>query len=279
MKLKTFISIVVLCTGMPVLAATGITNTKHNLSTSGTGSNHLTTGTDQICVFCHTPHGSDTTAPVPLWNRKLPAGGGFTTYATLGTSTLDGEVLAVGSVSLACLSCHDGAQAMDTMINAPGSGGYNAAGAVPAGWVWAGANLITGVAKLGTDMRDDHPIGVEYCGGGVTGSGATVGGACTDGDFIGPGAFGTTSDGRTAELKTSLSNGMQMFWVDVDGLASKSKNDIQLYTRTFAGSISRPSVECGSCHDPHVESKGSDNIQFMRVTTAGSKVCLSCHVK
>lgn len=277
--MKKILAILLMCLSLGVGAATGITNTKHNLSTSGTGANHLTTGTDQICVFCHTPHGSDTTAPVPLWNRVLPAGGGFTTYATLGTSTLDGEVLAVGSVSLAGLSCHDGTQAMDTLINAPGSGGYNAAGAVPAGWAWAGSNLITGVAKLGTDMRDDHPIGVEYCGGGITGATTIVGGACKDGDFIGPGAFGTTSDGRTAELKTSISNGMQIFWVDVDGLASKSKNDIQLYTRTFAGGISRPSVECGSCHDPHVESKGSDNIHFMRVTTSGSKICLSCHVK
>ena len=36
--------------------------------------------------------------------------------------------LSVGSVSLACLSCHDGAQAMDNLINAPGSGGYDVTG-------------------------------------------------------------------------------------------------------------------------------------------------------
>jgi predicted CXXCH cytochrome family protein len=278
MKLKTALTVVAFFLSMPAVAAvTGISNTKHNLSTSGAGTNHLTTGTNQICVFCHTPHGSDTTAPVPLWNKTLPSSAGFTTYDALGTSTLQGEVLGVGSISLACLSCHDGVQAMDTMINAPGSGGYNAGGAVPAGNVWAGANKITGVAMIGTDLRNDHPIGVEYCGGGITGSGVTVSGSCTNSDFIGPGST-TTSDGRTATLMASSINGNQSFWVDVDGNAGRGKGDIMLYTRSFAGAVLRPSVECGSCHDPHVESTSS-GVNFMRVTTAGSQICLSCHVK
>ena len=66
-----------------------IANTKHNLSTSGTGAVHVSTGTEEICVFCHTPHGSDTSAPVPLWNKQLPTTS-YTTYATLNSSTIDG---------------------------------------------------------------------------------------------------------------------------------------------------------------------------------------------
>ena len=54
-------------------ASAGIANTKHNLSTGGTGTVHVTTGTDEICVFCHTPHGSDITAPVPLCQNHSPA--------------------------------------------------------------------------------------------------------------------------------------------------------------------------------------------------------------
>ena len=108
-------------------AAAQITSTPHNLSTGGTGANHVTgttetTGTNQICVFCHTPHGADTAAPAPLWNKTLPTGSAFTTYADLKSSTIDGKILTVGSVSLACLSCHDGTQAMDNIINSPGSG-------------------------------------------------------------------------------------------------------------------------------------------------------------
>lgn len=268
-------------------AATGIANTKHNLSSGGTG--ELRSGkssNDQICVFCHTPHGSDTTVAVPLWNRKLGNGSGYTTYDSLGTSTLDGKVLGtVGSISLACLSCHDGTQAMDSVINAPGSGGYDAAGARFGTWT-AGATGGTGgfigtaaspIPRLGVDLSDDHPIGIQYCGGGLTGSGATITGTCNDGDFIGN-AAGTTSDGRSARVLGGTMNSTQVFWVELGGNTTRSKSDIQLYTRTFPTDGAGPSVECGSCHDPHVESTAS-NLNFMRVTTAGSQICLSCHVK
>ena len=120
-------------------AFAGIANTRHNLGTTGTGPNKFD-GTGEICVFCHTPHGADVSANPPLWNRVLDATG-FTTYDSLGTSTVDGEVLTtVGSVSIACLSCHDGTQAMNVMINAPGSGNYNPAG-FTLGGAWTGPTL------------------------------------------------------------------------------------------------------------------------------------------
>jgi len=119
-------------------AFAGIANTKHNLGSTNvtTGLNH-TTSTGEICIFCHTPHGGDTGAPVPLWNKQL-TNSTFTTYDQLGTSTLDAGILNVGSVSLACLTCHDGTQAIDNILNAPGSGGYNATGggADGLGWTW-----------------------------------------------------------------------------------------------------------------------------------------------
>jgi Doubled CXXCH motif (Paired_CXXCH_1) len=268
--------------------AAGITSTKHNLSTTGTGNNKLSAGTDQICVFCHTPHGSDTSAAVPLWNKKLPS----TTYAVYNsvaasaTSTIDGQILTVGSVSLACLSCHDGTQAMDNMMNAPGSGGYNAAGAIPAGWTWTGSSTMpAGITNIGADLKNDHPIGIQYCGGGLSANGTgSVTGTCADGDFISP-ANAVTSDGRSATVSSASINNGNVFWIDLpaaDGTAKdgkRGKQDIALYTRDFTGAAGTPSVECGSCHDPHVEAKASDGISFMRVTTAGSKICLSCHVK
>lgn len=268
--------------------AAGITSTKHNLSTTGTGTNKLTAGTDQICVFCHTPHGSDTSAAVPLWNKKLPTTSYavYNSVAASATSTIDGQILTVGSISLACLSCHDGTQAMDNIVNAPGSGGYNAAGAVPVGWTWSGSSIMpAGITNLGADLKDDHPIGIQYCGGGLTADGVGgVTGTCADSDFIST-ATTTTSDGRLATVNSALINGGNVFWVDLpshDGTAKdgkRGKQDIALYTRDFTGGAGTPSVECGSCHDPHVESKGTDGISFMRVSTAGSKICLSCHVK
>jgi len=266
-------------------ASAGIANTKHNLSTGGTGAVHVTTGTDEICVFCHTPHGSDITAPVPLWNKQLPTST-YQTYAQLNSSTIDGAILSVGSVSLACLSCHDGTQAMDNIINAPGSGGYqaNGGGAGGLGYVWAGVGtnvdatgrMINGVdtaggtniANIGTDLRNDHPIGIQYCGGGPNSTTPTA--ACRDTDFRGPGA-------GAGDLRSATINGGLFFWVDSGTTTgSRDKNDMILFTRDFVGNGGAgPSVECATCHDPHQ----SVNPTFLRLANAGSAVCLACHVK
>lgn len=267
----------VVAVGMSSAAFAGISATKHNLSSTGTGPNH-TTGTGQICVFCHTPHGSDTAAAVPLWNKTLPGAATFTTYDALGTSSLDGGVLAVGSVSLACLSCHDGAQAMDNMINDPGSG------STAIGGTWTGVATMAGTPfpVLGKDLKNDHPIGIEYCGGGLTGTGGTVSGTCRDLDFVGAATQAGTVFAN-AVVKTKDVNGAPVFWVETGTVdTTRQKTDLSLYTRDFTskgGAAAGPSVECASCHDPHVESKGTDNIMFMRVTTDASKICLSCHVK
>lgn len=273
MSLVKWLASAVLAVGVSGVAFAGISNTKHNLSSGGPGPNK-TSSTDQICVFCHTPHGSDISAPVPLWNKALPAGTSFTTYAALNSSSIDGEILTVGSVSLACLSCHDGTQAMDNILNAPGSGGYTSGGGGATGlnYTWtSGAQTLSGspIPNLGKDLRNDHPIGIEYCGGGITGSGTTVSGSCKDGDF------------KRTEMATKNTSSGQVFWVDTSGgvTGTREKTDMILYTRSFSGAVNRPSVECASCHDPHVESKGSDNIMFMRVTTAGSAICLACHTK
>jgi hypothetical protein len=263
-------------------AQAGIANTKHNLSPSSTaGNNSVSAGTDEICVFCHTPHAADTTAPVPLWNKRLNTGATYTTYATLNSSSIDGEILPVGSISLACLSCHDGTQAMDNLINAPGSGGYDVTGggANGLGYTWQGTrvnaagmltNSTTSLAMLGNDLSNDHPIGIKYCGGGPTN--AAPGTACTDPDFVAP--------------TSGVVNGNTVFWVDTTGgTAARNKTDMQLYTRTFATGAG-PSVECGSCHDPHADPTTpnpgglpSSGATFLRVANTNSAVCLACHVK
>lgn len=266
-----------------VAMAAGISSTKHNLTSSGPGPNK-TDGTDQICVFCHTPHGSNDTAAVPLWNKKLPTGSSYAVYnstASTATSSIDGAIASnVGSVSLACLSCHDGTQAMDNALNKPGSGGYTATTGSSIGGTWTGSATMSGtpVPVLGTDLKNDHPIGIQYCGGGLTSTadGVFATTTCNDADFV-----GTSTNANTlytnAVVKTKFANGSPVFWVETGTVnTTRQKTDIALYTRS---DVTGPSVECGSCHDPHVESKGSDNIMFMRVTTAGSAICLSCHVK
>ena len=247
-------------------ALAGITSTKHNLSTGGSGSNHLTAGTAEICVFCHTPHGAAAAgaAKPPLWNKNLPAAGTYTTYSSATSSTIDGTVSLANSVSLACLSCHDGSQAMDNMINAPGSGGYNAGGASPAGYTWTGASTMpnTTVAMLGTDLSNDHPVAIQFCGGGLSGAAAVVSGTCADADF---------KDGSN-DVKTKQVGSTQLFWVETGANATRDKTDLPLYNNS---GNTGPSVECASCHDPH----SSTNATFLRIANTGSAVCLTCHVK
>jgi predicted CXXCH cytochrome family protein len=258
-------------------AAAQIANTKHNLGTSpgGTGVNQFS-GTAEICVFCHTPHGADTSAVVPLWNRTLPNPAGFQTYDSLGTSTLDGKTAPVGSVSIACLSCHDGVTSMSAVINAPGSG--KAGDATWQAGTWSGANqsggLLTGgtdgIAKIGTDLRNDHPIGIQYGGGGIKDSTPTA--ATTDPDFKAP---------KNAVMGSG-SNTTRVWWVDTEtgaGNGTRQKTDMMLYTRVASAGYTgqteaEPFVECASCHDPH-----TSNSTFLRISNAGSAVCLSCHVK
>ena len=262
----------------PALA--GIANTKHNLGSLSTGVNKFA-GTAEICVFCHTPHGADTSAAVPLWNRVLAAPTTYQTYNSLGTSSLDGATAPVGSVSLACLSCHDGGQALNVMINQPGSGGFNTG--LPFGTVIPGGNLTTDgklgpsattISNLGTDLRNDHPIGIQY-GGGMPGNIAYPSGPVADGAF-------RDADFRGAQW--SNLNGNDVWWVDTPGTGAagtREKTDMQLYTRLAGGTSPVPGatgnqalVECASCHDPH-----SENPTFLRVQNTNSAVCLACHIK
>ena len=264
-----------------------IGNTRHNLTQkqlSGggpTGAIMTTFRNDygEICVYCHTPHGANTNVSAPLWNRNIPATA-YTTYDQLGTTSINQAYNQPGAASLSCLSCHDGQQAVDAIINMPGSGKYSTSNAFLNSWVntsgqqtfvhiglnenpavgclscHTSGNLITGagavdftVFAIGTDLTNDHPIGVTY---------PTTTGGGTDWNTPG-GTKGTTK------------------YFD-DGNAKLDKNDIRLYD-----SGNGPAVECATCHDPHgVPSGGAGsafNKTFLRKTNTGSAVCLTCHVK
>jgi predicted CXXCH cytochrome family protein len=262
-------------------AHAGIANTKHNLGADNAANeNYMTSGATEICVFCHTPHASNTSVTAPLWNKPVKAGSSYTTYTTATSATIDGSVDMSG-ISLACLSCHDGTQAMDTMINKPGSGGYNVNGSTTGG-TWVGTrqdgtgkmiNAGQFISMLGTDLTNDHPVGIQYCGGGIsTGSASTSAastGTCRDGDFNAP--------------QNGVIGGARAWWVDtaIGAAGSRQKTDMILYARapTLASDATsgfyQPFVECASCHDPHSET----NPTFLRISNNNSAVCLTCHNK
>lgn len=236
-----------------------IANSPHDLSSS------VATNADknEICVYCHTPHAANTAISAPLWNK--PAGSA--TLSSYSSSTIDSEILPVGSVSLACLSCHDGTQAPDTVINAPGTNGLTAGTSLG-----TAATALTGVFNIGgDDLVNDHPIGIRYGGG----DGGSL--AANDPDFV--------------TASTATINSTPVWWVDtsVGSAGTREKTDMILYTRTSAlSSNPEPYVECASCHDPHAgdtdDTTGGTNIagsdvSFMRISNDSSAVCLACHIK
>ena len=282
----------------------GSTNVRTTTPNGGTPSNH-SNDTAEICVFCHTPHGGDNTAAVPIWNRQLSDPTAYTRYSSLGTSTFDATEAPVGSVTIACLSCHDGTQAIDSVINAPGSGGYDPAGA-RIGTNFVGDDQVNGqldptiVQNLGTDLSNDHPVSMQYAGGGV--STTNVNGPTNDPDFPAganpnPHPTSFTLNNMAAPTTAPITT---LWWIERNDESlnngARDRVDVILYTRleseTGVAGGEQPFVECGSCHDPH----NIDNPTFLRVSNGipaslagdfpnavspnrGSALCLTCHIK
>lgn len=272
----------------------GIGNTRHNMTqrqSSGSGPSGALMDPyrndyQEVCVYCHTPHGANTTVTLPLWNRTMRVTT-YSTYNELGTSSLTQAVVQPGANSLACLSCHDGQTAVDSIINMPGSGRYEPSQATsqsniflnswnnsrgpdasghrtlnssggstsclachsPAGALPEGATDFT-IFAIGTDLKNDHPVGVTY-----------------------PAITSTVADFNTPAGRKGTT-----FFFDSDGNGNLGTGDVRLYDN--AGTAK---VECASCHDPHgVPSAGVGSVfkpTFLRVVNTGSALCLTCHSK
>lgn len=271
-----------------------IINTRHNMTFStmknGTGGqmNAYRNDYGEVCVYCHTPHGANRQIDAPLWNRTF-LNTTYTTYDTLGTSSLKGDVTQPGVNSLTCLSCHDGTTAIDSIINMPGSGQYSAlqettqnesfldnfvppvgnpgfqAGdhySLNSGTTFGDRSCLVchnpsgpsdagdfSVAVIGTDLTNDHPIGVS---------------------------LPTSLLGTEFNEPANPVNGIRFY--DTDGDQRPDSNEIRFYD-TGQG----PEVECASCHDPHgvptIGSSGPLNPTFLRISNANSQICLTCHIK
>jgi predicted CXXCH cytochrome family protein len=321
--MKTSItSIAKIAGGLTLMAASSVAmasviNTPHNLSVSQTTGSHMVGAgaTTEICIFCHTPHGGNQSVNAPIWNRAVSATSVYTRFSAMNRITFDADEAPVGSVSIACLSCHDGTQARDAVINGPGSGNNSN---VVGGGTWVdGTNSSTAYLSdlnssdngtltgdliyLGTDLRNDHPISMQYGGGGLNST--TTSGATRDPDFAQGyavatlGGYGSTaanhapasSTNNATAVPTGIATGAvnyitknwgggpQSFWYIDTGTAGYQATDFPLYTRTDGPvATAQPYVECATCHDPH-----SSNSTFLRLPggNKGSQVCLTCHAK
>jgi predicted CXXCH cytochrome family protein len=186
MKLTLRHAIVAVCSAFAAQAALAgtITGSAHDFQALGWSGG-------QICVACHAPHNNLNAATTLLWNHTLTAA----TYTLYSSPTMNTTMPQPGSASKMCLSCHDGTVALDSY-----------GGRVPT------AGAITGAANFGTDLSNDHPIGITYDAALVTSDGGLK--AITTSATIGSGA-----QTRTGTIDTNL---------------------------LYAGK-----VECSSCHDVH----------------------------
>ena len=191
----------------------------------------------QVCVYCHTPHHANAQANAPLWNRSLPDAGTYIPYSSV---SMVGISEAPRGASLACLSCHDGSVAADTVLNMPGHGIYPLVPVIGISAAHAKMNAYKGPGNcgychsgaghprasnrianyLGTDLSKHHPVSILYPSNTA--------------------AFNPAS--------TLASAGIPL----VEGR-----------------------VECTSCHAVH----DPTHIPFLRTNNAASFICRTCHAK
>ncbi len=243
-----------------------VTNGLHNLSTTGVGPGFFpgfpepslyVTDSEEVCVFCHTPHGGESNQQ--LWNKdisSLEGAGVFTHYSNvLLSDALKGLPTdrAVNPESLLCLSCHDGSLSINAVHNvsnandasfyttdgASGPDTFIASTSTPNSRIGATLNG-SGVGLGGSgDLSDDHPISFSY---------STV---LADTIY--------TVGSRTGELR--------------------SVNEaVALGVRFFSGTDAN--IECSSCHDPHVNYLDNPEFTpFLITANTKSALCFACHNK
>ncbi|MGB8077733.1 MAG: FecR domain-containing protein [Gallionella sp.] len=274
---------------------------KHNLTATGAN-------TGEICAFCHTPQGAEDTVSAPRWNRSLTTLSSYRAYASLGSAVSD----AAGSISMACLSCHDGGQAPNIVMNTPD----------------LRLNVGDDLVDVGNTLKAHHPVGIQYAGGGQDQYGPDISdntragydrlvdmnkfaalsrfgviyrnfgrdafgdvlsfsneGNFLSDDPVNPDSTYETYRGGFNKSTYSGSGSGTVWWIKTPGSKKgRQKTDLYLFTRTDTiedalpseSVLNRPYIECATCHDPH-----SVNPTFLRLPggNANSQICLSCHNK
>ncbi len=173
--LLLFVCAVLVCAGLAAAAPLTIINSKHDLSSGNTTAGVIKStgmGTDEKCVFCHTPHSARNDAP--LWNRT-DVSQAYATYTSDVLSTvgltpedpLSGTSLGYKAhvKTRICLSCHDGTIALGNLVNLPNGLSSN----IPmqgTGIDALGKMTSAAAGYLGLDLRDDHPVAVKHLNSG-----------------------------------------------------------------------------------------------------------------
>lgn len=193
--------------------------TPHNLTRKG-----LLVDVEEVCVFCHTPQMPPAVADrgdvsaQPAWQPSLPLTHAFVMFDDIGRLQF-GDKPAVGSQSIACLSCHDANQAFLVM-----------------------------------SAESDHPFGIPYRGFTRGRERSPLDEAASEDAPSHPAKYLKSLDEFRAPSRGVVDN-RSVWWVSAGGMSTlRTRLDLPLYARPGAGG-EIPYVECSSCHDPHVPNK------------------------
>ncbi len=224
---------------------TGINGTVHDMTVQAnyapTGGFGADASGGRICIYCHTPHNSIAPSPannngqtlaggnqttddrftyMPLWNHALTTILNYNTYyngpgapqvgSHASQSIANG--MAPGSVSLLCLSCHDGSVAVNTYGNST----YQ-----PASSTSVGAATIATQYQIGANgnLQNHHPIGF-------------------DSDAVQMADAEIRPD--TTAISSSTANG-----------GADASIAAHLYGGSATGACGQNCMECGTCHSVH----------------------------
>ncbi len=190
-----------------------ITGSKHDFSSENWAAN-------EICIVCHTPHNAIASTDAPLWNHTYTSQS-FTMYSN--PNTIDGTIDASpNSTSKMCLSCHDGATAVDSYGGATGTILLNS------------TNFPGTRANLGTGLGNDHPISISY----------TTSTATADKELHDPATTSVTALGGTIKAKMLYSDKVECSSChDVHNSGSASTNGHMLLLSNNASAL------CLTCHN------------------------------
>lgn len=130
--------------GVVFVGAVGMAKDDRELGLAGSKHDFVRLGVsyDQRCMPCHAPNSAAEESEGALWDDSPDSTRRYKLYG--------GSPGVPGSVSLVCLSCHDGSSAMDAFGGLDGE--IDAAGI-------AGAIPVVG---RDFDLSGDHPVGVTY---------------------------------------------------------------------------------------------------------------------
>lgn len=143
------------------MAQNSVVDTVHNFQGQGGGT------TTQVCVYCHTPHQSESpyVDTDPLWNHTLSTVAAYGVYSSTTLNANPVTDLGGGTtVSNLCLSCHDGTVAISSVYKAPTDG---TTGTIP-------ALTSADSAYVGSDLTNDHPVNFTYDAALATADGGLV---------------------------------------------------------------------------------------------------------